>query len=86
MARFFIDRPIFAWVIAIIVMLGGVLAMAMVGTLFVAAVMGTLIPLFLRWLKVDPALASSVFVTTATDVSGFLLFLGLGTFFLARLQ
>jgi magnesium transporter len=60
--------------------------MAMVGTLFVAAVMGTLIPLALRWMKVDPALASSVFVTTATDVSGFLLFLGLGTFFLARLQ
>ena len=66
--------------------LGAVLALAMVGTLLVAAIMGTLIPLFLRWLKVDPALASSVFVTTATDVSGFLLFLGLGTAFLARFQ
>jgi len=35
-------------------------------------------PLTLRWLKVDPALASSVFVTTATDVAGFVLFLGIG--------
>ncbi|HXV63509.1 MAG TPA: magnesium transporter [Vicinamibacteria bacterium] len=66
--------------------LGAVLALAMVGTLLVAAVMGTLIPLALRWLKVDPALASSVFVTTATDVTGFLLFLGLGALFLSRFQ
>ncbi len=64
--------------------IGALLALAMLGTLFVAAVMGTLIPLFLRWLKIDPALASSVFVTTATDVTGFLLFLGLGSFVLAR--
>ena len=64
--------------------MGAVLALAMFGTLFVAAVMGTLIPLFLRWLKIDPALASSVFVTTATDVTGFLLFLGLGSFVLTR--
>ena len=65
--------------------LGGILALAMVGNLLVAAVMGTLVPLALRWLKVDPALASSVFVTTATDVCGFLLFLGLGAHFLGRL-
>jgi len=64
--------------------LGVVLSLAMLGTLLVAAVMGTLVPLFLRWLKVDPALASSVFVTTATDVAGFLLFLGLGALALAR--
>ena len=64
--------------------IGAVLTLAMLGTLLVAAVMGTLIPLFLRWLKIDPALASSVFVTTATDVAGFLLFLGLGSFFLLR--
>ena len=48
------------------------------------AVMGALVPLFLRWLNVDPALASSIFVTTATDVVGFLLFLGLGALALAR--
>ena len=65
--------------------LGGILALAMIGNLLVAAVAGTLVPLALRWIKVDPALASSVFVTTATDVCGFLLFLGLATHFLGHL-
>jgi magnesium transporter len=66
--------------------LGGILALAMVGNLMIAAVAGTLIPLLLRRMKIDPALASSVFVTTATDVAGFLLFLGLGAAFLGRFQ
>ena len=57
--------------------LGGILAMAMVINMFVAATAGTLIPLALRAMKVDPALASSVFITTLTDVFGFLSFLGL---------
>ena len=47
--------------------------------MFVAATAGTLIPLGLRAAKVDPALASSVFITTLTDVFGFLSFLGLAT-------
>ena len=64
--------------------LGLVLGLSMVGTLLVAAVTGTLVPLALRWLNVDPALASSVFVTTCTDVFGFLSFLGLGTYLLTR--
>ena len=64
--------------------LGVVLALSMFGTLIMAAIAGTLVPLALRWLKVDPALASSVFVTTSTDVIGFLLFLGLGTNLLGR--
>ena len=68
------------------VILGAILSLAMLGTLLVAAVTGTLVPLFLRWLKVDPALASSVFVTTSTDVVGFVLFLGLGAQLLARFQ
>lgn len=63
---------------------GMVLALAMIGNLLIAAITGTLVPLILRWLKVDPALASSVFVTTCTDVFGFFLFLGLGAFFLTR--
>jgi len=66
--------------------LGAALGLAMVGNLVIAAVAGTLVPLFLRRMKIDPALASSVFVTTATDVAGFLLFLGLGAAFLARFQ
>lgn len=66
--------------------LGAVLAMAMIINMFVAATAGTLIPLALRALKIDPALASSVFITTLTDVFGFLSFLGLGTFFLRYLH
>ena len=57
----------------------------MFGTMVVAAVVGTLMPLTLRWMHVDPALASSVFVTTATDVAGFILFLGIGTLVLTYL-
>jgi magnesium transporter len=59
--------------------LGAVIGAAMVINMFVAAAAGTLIPLGLRALKVDPALASSVFITTLTDVFGFLSFLGLAT-------
>jgi magnesium transporter len=66
--------------------LGVILAMAMIINMFVAAVAGTLIPLALRALKVDPALASSVFITTLTDVFGFLSFLGLGALFIRYLH
>ena len=66
--------------------LGLILMAAMVINMFVAATAGTLIPLGLRALKVDPALASSVFITTLTDVFGFLSFLGLATIFLRYLQ
>jgi magnesium transporter len=59
--------------------LGLIIGAAMVINMFVAATAGTLIPLGLRALKVDPALASSVFITTLTDVFGFLSFLGLAT-------
>jgi magnesium transporter len=61
--------------------LGGVLGLAMVINMFVAAAAGTLVPLGLRAANVDPALASSVFITTMTDVFGFFSFLGLATVF-----
>jgi magnesium transporter len=66
--------------------LAGILAGAMIINMFVAATAGTLIPLGLRAANVDPALASSVFITTFTDVFGFLSFLGLATLFLRFLQ
>src|SRR6188472_3597318 len=59
---------------------------AMVVNMFVAATAGTVIPLALRAMKVDPALASSVFITTLTDVFGFASWLGLGTIFLKFLK
>ena len=65
--------------------LGLVLASAMIINLFVAALAGTLIPLALKQARLDPALGSGIFVTTFTDVFGFLSFLGLATLFLRYL-
>jgi magnesium transporter len=60
------------------VSLGVVVCLAMVGNLFVAGFAGAFIPLLLERFRIDPAIASSVFVTTFTDVCGFALLLGLG--------
>ena len=62
--------------------LGLVLCAAMIINMFVAATAGTLVPLGLRAANMDPALASSVFITTLTDVFGFFSFLGLATIFM----
>ena len=62
--------------------IGVVIACAMVINLFVAGVFGVLIPLGLERMGVDPAVASSVFLTTVTDVVGFFAFLALATVFL----
>ncbi|MDA8892328.1 magnesium transporter [Hyphomicrobiales bacterium] len=62
--------------------LGCVLAIAMVLNMVVAGFAGIIIPLILNKLGIDPALASSVFVTTVTDVVGFFSFLGLAAIFL----
>ena len=59
-----------------------VLGTAMIANLIVAGLFGALIPLSLKAFKIDPAVASSVFVTTATDIFGFLVFLGLATLIL----
>jgi magnesium transporter len=58
-------------------MLGVVIAISMVINLFIAGFFGSVIPLFLKRIDVDPAVGSSVLLTTATDVFGFLSFLGL---------
>jgi magnesium transporter len=57
--------------------LGAVVAVAMLLNMVAAAVSGVAIPAVLRMAKVDPALASSIFLTTVTDVAGFFFFLGL---------
>jgi magnesium transporter len=66
-------------------MLGVVLGLAMLGNMVVAGLAGAGIPLLLARLKIDPALASAVIVTTCTDVAGFFLFLGLATIFIKLL-
>ncbi len=58
-------------------MMGVVVFLAMTGNLFVAGFAGALIPIVLERFKIDPAIASSIFVTTFTDVCGFLMLLGL---------
>lgn len=65
--------------------LGLVLGLAMIINLFVANFFGIIIPLTLKWLKVDPAVASSIFLTSLTDCIGFISFLGLATFFIKYL-
>ncbi|REG81764.1 magnesium transporter [Marinomonas pollencensis] len=59
-----------------------IIASATIINLFFAALTGTLLPIFLKKLGIDPALAASVILTTVTDVVGFLAFLGLATLFL----
>ena len=54
-----------------------IMGLAMIANLLFAGVLGTLIPLTLEKFKIDPAISSSVFLTTATDVIGFFTFLGL---------
>lgn len=65
--------------------LGLILFFAMILNMIIACSMGFLIPLILDKLKVDPAIASSIFLTTFTDTCGFFIFLGLATVFLPLL-
>ena len=62
--------------------IGGVIAGAMVINLIVAALAGFVVPMSLKRLKIDPALAGGVVLTTITDVIGYMSFLGLGAIFL----
>ena len=75
-----INGIIVALVVIIInhdLMIALILAMAMVANLIVAGFFGTLIPLVMKRLGKDPASSATIFITTATDVLGFLAFLGL---------
>ena len=56
------------------------IAISMVLNMIVAGLFGILVPVSLKKFNIDPAIASSVFVTTITDVIGFLSFLGLGAY------
>ena len=60
-------------------LLGAVIALAMLINLLVAAVSGSLLPSLLSAMKIDPAIAGGVVLTTITDVTGFFVFLGLAT-------
>ena len=68
-ASYFFDDP----------KLGLVIAVAMVATILIAAVAGSLLPSLLRRMDVDPAIAGGVVLTTITDVAGFFIFLSLAS-------
>jgi len=59
--------------------LGGVIAAAMLTNIFVAGLAGVVVPVTLDRMNIDPAVASSIFVTMTTDSMGFFAFLGLAT-------
>ena len=63
-------------------MLGVVIGLSMVINLFIAGLFGSTVPLLLKRMDVDPAIGSTVILTTATDVIGFFSFLGLATYIL----
>ncbi|CCN84820.1 putative Mg/Co/Ni transporter MgtE [Vibrio nigripulchritudo SFn27] len=63
-------------------LLGGVISAAMMTNLLVAGVAGVSIPIFLKKMNIDPALAGGMALTTVTDVVGLMVFLGLATLFI----
>ncbi len=88
----FLNGIVWAAVVALVTMIffsawnwkvGAVIGAALIINLMTAAIAGFMIPLVLRRLKIDPALAGTVILTTVTDVVGFVAFLGLGTIYLA---
>lgn len=66
------------------IQLGGVIAAALVVNMLAAGLFGILVPLTIQRLKLDPAVASGVFVTTVTDSVGFFTFLGFASLWFAR--
>ncbi len=65
--------------------LGLVVAAAMMGNVLLAVIIGALLPMLLRAVHLDPALMSSIFLTTITDVGGFIMLLGLAAAMMPRL-
>jgi len=83
-----LNGVIFALISALIVqiwfqdnLLSIIIAISMVLTMIIAGLFGILVPFTLKKMNIDPAIASSVFVTTITDVIGFVSFLGVGAYF-----
>ena len=85
----FINGLLFAIIMGIIAglwfnkwMLGVVIALSMIINLLSAGFFGSVVPLFLKKMNIDPAIGSTVILTTVTDIVGFFSFLGLATIIL----
>jgi len=59
-----------------------IISISMILTMIIAGLFGILVPVTLKRMNIDPAISSSVFVTTITDVIGFISFLGVAAYFL----
>ncbi|MCR4441383.1 MAG: magnesium transporter [Peptococcaceae bacterium] len=66
-------------------MLGLVVGLAMLGNMFTAATMGTIVPLFFRRIGIDPAVASAPFISTAIDITGLVIYSTLATLLISHL-
>ena len=84
-----LNGVIFAIISALVVqiwfqdtLLSMIISMSMIVTMIVAGLFGILVPITLKKMDIDPAIASSVFVTTITDIIGFVSFLGVSAYFL----
>ena len=65
--------------------LGLAVGVAMLGNMIVAGLAGVIVPTSLRFVRADPALASSIFVTSVTDIMGYFFFLGLAALMIDRI-
>jgi len=74
---FAVVMGLIAWIWFHIPLLGVVIGLSMIINLLMAGFFGAMIPLALKWLQIDPAIGSTVILTTITDVVGFFSFLGL---------
>jgi magnesium transporter len=79
---FAVIAGVIAWLWFGSLMIAAVIGLAMIANLIVAGLGGAAIPLLLERLRIDPAVASAVFLTTLTDVVGFFVFLGLAAWLL----
>lgn len=68
------------------VFLGLIILAAMILNMVIAGVVGFLLPLIFDKMKIDPAISSPIFLTTATDICGFFIFLGLASVILPKLM
>ncbi len=67
-------------------MLGAVIGLSLLITLFVATLAGTVIPLLMDKLKIDPAVASGPFITTVNDLIGLTIYFSIATYFMEQLM
>jgi magnesium transporter len=63
-----------------------IIALAMISSMFIAAISGALVPIILKRMGQDPALSSSIILTTVTDIAGFMSFLGIATLLSGMLE